>query len=1632
MVVAPEEAPFIDLVQVRAGGAFGTGLLIAPGIVLTALHLVWDSAQVGGRRDRLGIYLLRDLQNPTVGERHLDARVVWPNLETLSENPADVAVLEVLGTAPPLPSVVHRFGELPQTPTMGSARGFPACTKGAKLPGGRIERDQPGRVTYSSRTRRALTIDATGPHELEGLKRWGGLSGGPLFAGGLIVGVMREVPNGWKGEEIEAEPLAPLIRQHTALRYLLGVTLPLLSSSAPAQAGSLMPLAGTLSPRFTRRLHRYSEFYLGTEINPAPFGGRAAQLSALDRWLNDNEAPRRLLLWALAGRGKSALLAHWVARHASTEAIVFVPISIRFGTADELTFHQLFANQLAAVLGECILTPPDAKALAQYKEWCLDYLYRLREVGRSVLIVLDGLDEATGWSIGPELLPDLPACVRVVASARLQRDDNDARGWRVRLGWPARLAADMEVPPLDLAGVHEAMVSMGAPLDRLRDPAPVARELLRLTEGDPLLLGFYVEDLWGDPRTSIRLRPKDLQHLEKGFAAYFRDWLKKQEAPWRSDTPRVNAVLQILAVAIGPLPHADLADLVRRRLGDDKADVSEQTLEPLQRFLIGDPEYGYVFSHPRLGFHLRDDHFRDRNMAKQVDQAFADWGLNAVAAVNSGRLAPEAVSRYLLRHLSTHLSRIPVTAEHFMSLLENGWRLAWLAFDGGDRGFALDVQRCAEALPKVGTADQPVLAWGIRCALVLSSIASAGRNIPPELLAAAVRVGLMPALQALHLLEYQDNNGKSSGLVALSPFIPEALLPEALIAARAIGEERFRAKALAAMAERLPELWREVQVSARAIKDNVSRAEALIAMAEHLPEAWPEALAAIGVIWLASERAKALVALAPRLPARLLPEALVTARAIEHELPRADALMALTPRLPAELLPVTLAAVRAIEYEYPRAKALVVLAQRLPEIWPEALAVTRTIGNKVQRVEMRAALVQCLPTELLSEELQPEGLVEARAVEQELPRAKVLAGQLSEAFVTALSVRDERARTKALAALAAQLPDMLLPEALAAAGAIQGEQPRAAALSALASRLPAALLPAALAAARAIGDDAPRAAALMALAPHLPAEILADVGRARRDRSGAETLFAMAPDLPDALIPEALAGAGTIGDDHVCAQLLVTLAPRLRDTQLQQALAVARIIGKDRPRAAALSALAPHLTDALLQELLADAGAISDDRGRAALLGILTPRLVDALLPQALIAARAIGDDAPRAEVLIALTARLPKALLPQVLAAARTMKDTISRAAILAAVAGRMPEVLQEARAAANIISHERVRAESLAALAEHMPEVWPDAMGAIRAIQRDSNRARVLVTLAPRLPSALLEAALTAACTIADENCRAEALTALAPRLPDALRSKALAAARAILYAAAGAVGGKLVRAEALVPLAERLPEALLPEILAVVRDIEYILPRAKVLVAVAPRLPEALLPEALAIARAIGYDSPRTKALVALASRLPAALPEALLAARASGDERVCAEALAALTMLAPRLPEAALSQSLATVRTIVGADRSRAEALSGLVPRLPATMLPEALAAARGIGNVHARARALAAVATHVIKQRAAWAEVLHVLIGEIARLRRHELLLFVTDLLNNREQSFEGDLALTEVLRAIHDTATWYP
>lgn len=137
-----------------------------------------------------------------------------------------------------------------------------------------------------------------------------------------------------------------------------------------------------LLTRYDSRVQNFLEYYFGAKDHPAPFGGRASDLAALDAWLDDPAAPPYASLIAPAGRGKSALLAHWVTSRLSGKAVhvVYFPISIRFNTNLETVVFASLAGRMAHVYGEKVTQAVDAQ---QYRGVFSDYLRRTPAQWRS-------------------------------------------------------------------------------------------------------------------------------------------------------------------------------------------------------------------------------------------------------------------------------------------------------------------------------------------------------------------------------------------------------------------------------------------------------------------------------------------------------------------------------------------------------------------------------------------------------------------------------------------------------------------------------------------------------------------------------------------------------------------------------------------------------------------------------------------------------------------------------------------------------------------------------------------------------------------------------------------------------------------------------------------------------------------------------------------------------------------------------------------------------------------------------------------------------------------------------------------------------------------------------------------------
>lgn len=577
-----------------------------------------------------------------------------------------------------------------------------------------------------------------------------------------------------------------------------------------------------LSAPFAERIQSFLTEYTGTVDQPIPFGGRDADLERLTLWLADANGPPLLMLAAPAGRGKSALLVHWSRAAVANDeiAVVFFPISIRFNTNLAQAVFPALAARLASLHGEPLQAPPDA-TIDLWRSLLANYLGRPLPDGRRLLVIVDGIDEAADWEAGPDLFPrTLAPGTRIVVSARYL-PDLDAPGWARRLGWDGPGQANaMTLDPLSAAGVADVLDHFGIELRILSSRVDVVAELHRLSGGDPLLVRLYVTALSAARGAASRLEPEDLSQIQPGLDGFFTRWWDDQRRLWGAMTPlrepAVQALLNVLACALGPLQRADLLQLSAAR-SQLNAWTLDDALKPISRFVIGNGvEQGYAFSHPRLGSYFYD-RLAKAGQAREQEQRYIAWGRQVLAELKEHGITPRDVPLYLVQYFRAHLERMDGGVDALSELVSFEWLTAWSALDKGSfTGFLGDVRRIWLAAEK---ADAEAARTGnraqfldleIRCALCLSSVISMAAEIPPAFLKALVQRDVWTPAQGLAYASNKPNPKlRVDALLAIATVVPPAqrdpLLGAALSAARTAGDEDERDRLLVRVSEWLDE-----------------------------------------------------------------------------------------------------------------------------------------------------------------------------------------------------------------------------------------------------------------------------------------------------------------------------------------------------------------------------------------------------------------------------------------------------------------------------------------------------------------------------------------------------------------------------------------------------------------------------------------------------------------------------------------------------------------------------------------------------------------------------------------------------------------------------------------------------------
>ena len=725
-------------------GSFGSGYLVTSDLVLTAAH-VCASGTVGDSCDVR--FLEGDRTTPW-----LDARIAWRD-DTL-----DTALLRLHDDRwQPDRVTTVRWGRIVGTSSLSCrAAGFPAAQKSGDARYSELVEGRVNSITKREAHRYDISITSGAPSTESGRSLWKGISGAALYVGDFLVGVVRVDTAHFPGR-LTAVPVSELAKvpEFAALIAASGTSLLIddaRESDLPYESSIKAFLATTV----------------GAENRQVPFGGRNYELAYLDRWLTSDETRQRMLITAGAGLGKTSLLAHWVGslrERYSDVSVVFVPISIRFEISTREEVFSALTTRVASAYGD---PRPIAGGYAELRERLASLLSYPPPIGRRILIVIDGLDETTGWTPGPLLLPHtLGARVRVAVSARHVQDLPDASAWREQLGWNADATATMSLRPLSYDDVTTLVRGEVGSQD-----LDTAAELYRLTLGDPILLRLFIDDM----RENGGRLPA-VGSMAPGLKAYFDRWWTDQRQRWREEggiqPSDLAIVFDLLALARGPIKRSELLQLTRRRQ-KMTGDELDEALHALRRFVVQTERSGFTVAHPRFAEHRVDKLRNDDELADRAEMILS-WGREIAVKLKTTELTIAQAPDYIIRHFGEHLEDAKSSIEEMLFLVDPLWRAAWDVKTDEFAGHIPDVMRTAAATAR---ADDIAVASGGRARWLpeqlwcLAAVADSSNNsylLSGELVTELVRHRLWTSHKTFaYLRMIADDNQRAAAIDKVS------------------------------------------------------------------------------------------------------------------------------------------------------------------------------------------------------------------------------------------------------------------------------------------------------------------------------------------------------------------------------------------------------------------------------------------------------------------------------------------------------------------------------------------------------------------------------------------------------------------------------------------------------------------------------------------------------------------------------------------------------------------------------------------------------------------------------------------------------------------------------------------------
>jgi WD40 repeat protein len=335
----------------------------------------------------------------------------------------------------------------------------------------------------------------------------------------------------------------------------------------------------------------------------AVFAGREDALEVIEDFL---AGPGGILaVTAPAGLGKTVLLASLVREDPDRFAHHFLSARYDHGAwLDESFFLRSMLQQLDP--------PGGSRRTLDLPSLRAGFRHLLAGTGPSPgprALLIDALDEVSGWSPADYLAGPLSDGVHVILSVR-----DTGQDWRS--DYRLRTAQQLLLDGFDRDAVAAVFTATGEhAAELIRQPGALdtimgktAYTVPDTLGGGPVIHGadpLYVRLLAEDANvTGYGL--DDLQRQPEGFTTYLDRWWKELGKAVGKKIPL--SLFAALTAAFGPLTREDLAGVVPDAVNDPKGEVTDwfdrKVLPRIRRFVTGNDAAGYSLAHPRLRQHL--------------------------------------------------------------------------------------------------------------------------------------------------------------------------------------------------------------------------------------------------------------------------------------------------------------------------------------------------------------------------------------------------------------------------------------------------------------------------------------------------------------------------------------------------------------------------------------------------------------------------------------------------------------------------------------------------------------------------------------------------------------------------------------------------------------------------------------------------------------------------------------------------------------------------------------------------------------------------------------------------------------------------------------------------------------------